>query len=95
MQLDMFDANDPYKAIEKEITDLKNKTEKTKKTHAKQYNELAAMYVALKQDHDELKLRVELLEKQLLTHPKHKENEDLVEKLFAEAYLQSTPYSSR
>lgn len=89
VQLDLFIEEDEVSLLRKEFKDLSIQQERLKRTLHSRHRDLASLCLQLKEENDLLKSRLERLESVLNTQS-HVSNDDLLEKLFKEAYLLSS-----
>ncbi len=88
VQLDLFIEEDEVSLLRKEVRDLSMQQEKFKRTLYGRHRELSTLCLQLKAENEFLKSRLERLESVLNTQS-HVSNDDLLERLFKEAYLLS------
>jgi hypothetical protein len=89
IQLDLFTEEDEVSLLRKEIRELSLQQERFKKAPYARHNDLSRPCLELKEENEQLKRRVERLENSL-QHQSKSPNDDLLEKLFREAYLLSS-----
>lgn len=91
MQLQLFETNDDVKLLVQEIAHLRQQLKKVKKEFSQRQHELAKWCVTIEEENNWLKQRVYELEKSIYPdRAQAVENERLLEKLFSEAYFDST-----
>ncbi len=88
-QLELFESNDELTILSKELEAVKKQNEKLKKTLFSKHNDLGKLCLSLKEELEEIKKRVGLVENQVLRNGQT-ENSDMLETLFKEAYLGSS-----
>lgn len=89
IQLDLFEDENEVSVIRKELKELSQQQEKWKQSLLKRYQDLSKFCLKLQQENEQLKNRLGYLENQL---PKDKDsaNDDLLERLFKDAYTNSS-----
>lgn len=85
-QLELFESNDELTILNKELQFVKKQNEKLKKTLTAKHNDLANLCLLLKEELDEMKKRLNVVENHALQNNKN-QNCDMLETLFKEAYL--------
>lgn len=89
IQLDLFTEEDTVSLLRKELKEVSLQQERFRRAIYKRHQELARLCLQLKEENEQLKSRLDRLES--LMHQQSKSpNEDLLEKLFQEAYLFSS-----
>jgi predicted nucleic acid-binding Zn-ribbon protein len=88
-QLELFESNDEITILSKELEAVKKQNEKLKKNLFSKHNDLARLCIALKEELDEMRKRMNAVETKVLRNGKS-ENIDMLETLFQEAYLGSS-----
>ena len=86
IQLDLFIEEDDVSLIRKELKEMFLQQEHIKKALYKRHQDLSRLCLQLKEENEQLKSRLDRLEAKLQQNQKS-ENDDLLEKLFKEAYL--------
>lgn len=89
IQLDLFMEEDEISLLKKELRELSIQQERLKRTLYARHNDLSRLCLELKEENEQLKLRLDRLESNLRQQTKSP-NDDLLEKLFREAYLLSS-----
>lgn len=89
IQLDLFTEEDEISLLRKEMRELSLQQERLKKALYARHNDLSRLCLELKEENEQLKRRVERLENSLQQQSKSP-NDDLLEKLFREAYFLSS-----
>jgi Tfp pilus assembly protein PilO len=85
-QLELFESNDDIVILSKELEAVRRQNEKLKKNLFSKHNDLAKLCIALKEELDEMRRRINTLETSVLRNG-NSENKDMLETLFQEAYL--------
>ncbi len=88
IQLDLFMEEDEISLLRKEMKDLLLQQEKLKRALYTRHNDLSRFCLQLKEENEQLKNRLDHLESHL--QQSKSPNDDLLEKLFREAYLFSS-----
>lgn len=89
IQLDLFTEEDEISLLRKEIKELSLQQERLKRALYSRHNDLSRLCLELKEENEQLKRRLDRLESVLHQQSKSS-NDDLLEKLFREAYLLSS-----
>ena len=89
IQLDLFIEEDEISLLRKELKQLSLEQERVKKALSKRHQDLSRLCLQLKEENEQLKLRLDRLESALSQQNKSA-NDDLLERLFKEAYLLSS-----
>lgn len=89
IQLDLFVEESEISLLRKEIKDLSVQQEKFKRLLYRRHQDLSRLCLHLKEENDQLKHRLDRLES-TLNKQANTTNDDLLEKLFQEAYLYSS-----
>lgn len=89
IQLDLFIEENELSLLRKELKELSLEQERFKRALFKRHQDLSRLCLQLKEENDQLKNRLDRIENGVLQHPKSS-NDDLLEKLFREAYLLSS-----
>lgn len=89
IQLDLFEDENEVSVIRKELKELSQQQDKWKQSLLKRYQDLSKFCLNLQQENEQLKNRLDYLENKL---PKdtYSTNDDLLERLFKEAYTHSS-----
>jgi len=87
-QLELFESNDELTILNKELEAVKKQNEKLKKTLFSKHNDLAKLCLSLKEELDEMKRRIVIVENDVHRNGKS-ENNDMLKTLFKEAYMGS------
>jgi regulator of replication initiation timing len=90
IQLELFAENDELTLMRKELNELYHQYEKLKRTLYSRHNELAKWCLKLEKENEDLKRRLDKMEKASQKEGKEL-GDDLLEKLFREAYLPQSP----
>jgi hypothetical protein len=85
-QLELFDENDEVTFLRKEVKRLRYQIEKSRRALCSHHNHLAKLCMTLQEENEELKRRLDKLEKMAQLNGE-KTSDDLLEKLFREAYM--------
>lgn len=85
IQLDLFIEENEISLLRKELKELSLQQERLKRALYSRHNDLACLYLQLKEENDQLKARLDKAESHLHQETKPP-NDDLLEKLFQEAY---------
>lgn len=88
-QLQLFEENDATSLMQQELEAVRKHYEKHWKIILSRHNELAKLCIQLKEENEGIKQRLKALEK-IGDGPQPSSNEDLIEILFKEVYLQSS-----
>lgn len=89
IQLDLFTEEDELSLLRKELKELSLEQERLKRALYKRHQDLSRLCLHLKEENEQLRNRLDRLES--LIHQNHKSNnDDLLERLFKEAYLLSS-----
>jgi hypothetical protein len=86
IQLDLFTEEDEMSLLRKELKALSVQQERLKRSLYARHQDLSRLCLLLKEENEQLKTRLNRLEN-LSTSPSQSANDDLLEKLFKEAYL--------
>lgn len=89
IQLDLFKEEDEISLLRKELKELSLQQERLKRALYSRHNDLSRLCLQLKEENEQLKARLDCLESALHQQTKSP-NDDLLEKLFREAYLLSS-----
>lgn len=89
IQLDLFIEEDEVSLLRKELKELSLQQERLKRTLYSRHQDLSRLCLQLKEENEQLKIRLDRLENALYQQGKSP-NDDLLEKLFKEAYLFSS-----
>lgn len=89
IQLDLFMEENEISLLRKELKELSLYQERFKRAIYARHNDLSRLCLQLKEENEQLKNRLDRLESALHQHAKSP-NDDLLEKLFREAYLLSS-----
>ncbi len=89
IQLDLFIEEDELSLLRKELKELSLQQERLKQTLLKRHQDLSRLCLQLKEENEQLKHRLDRLESALQQHTKSS-NDDLLERLFKEAYFLSS-----
>lgn len=89
IQLDLFTEEDEISLLRKEIKELSLQQERLKRALYTRHNDLSRLCLQLKEENEQLKTRLDRMESALCQQTKSS-NDDLLEKLFREAYLLSS-----
>ena len=89
IQLDLFTEEDEISLLRKEIKELSLQQERLKRALYTRHNDLSRLCLQLKEENEQLKIRLDRMESALYQQTKSS-NDDLLEKLFREAYLLSS-----
>jgi hypothetical protein len=89
IQLDLFTEEDEISLLRKEIKELSLQQERLKRALYTRHNDLSRLCLQLKEENEQLKIRLDRMESALCQQTKSS-NDDLLEKLFREAYLLSS-----
>lgn len=85
-QLELFESNDELTILNKELQLVKKQNEKLRKTLSSKHNDLANLCLLLKEELEEVKKRMNLIENRAEIGNSN-QNSDMLETLFKEAYL--------
>lgn len=86
IQLELFADNDELTILRKELNELYRQQSKLEKALRSKHHLLAKLCLELKEENDVLRRRLDRLEKQSCPQT---QDQDLLERLFKEAYLPS------
>lgn len=89
IQLDLFTEEDELSLLRKELKALSLQQERLKRALSSRHQDLSRLCLQLKEENEQLKSRLDRLENDLNRQTKSS-NDDLLEKLFKEAYLLSS-----
>jgi hypothetical protein len=89
IQLDLFTEEDELSLLRKELKELSLQQGRLKRALDKRHQDLSRLCLQLKEENEQLKGRLDRIESAMLQHSKSP-NDDLLEKLFREAYLLSS-----
>jgi hypothetical protein len=89
VQLDLFVEENEISILRKEMRDLVVQQEKMKRNLHTRHQDLSRLCLQLKEENEQLKHRLDRLES-LINKQTNTSNDDLLEKLFQEAYLFSS-----
>ncbi len=89
IQLDLFTEEDEMSLLRKELKELSLQQERLKRALYARHHDLSRLCLQLKEENEQLKSRLDRLES-ALQQQGHSSNDDLLEKLFKEAYLLSS-----
>lgn len=89
VQLDLFVEENEVSLLRKEMKDLILQQEKMKRALYARHQDLSRLCLQLKEENEHLKLRLDQLESQAKKQS-NTANDNLLEKLFQEAYLLSS-----
>lgn len=89
IQLDLFTQEDEMSLLRKELKELSLQQDRLKRALYVRHKDLSLLCLQLKEENEQLKNRLDRLES-ALQHQSHSSNDDLLEKLFKEAYLLSS-----
>ena len=89
VQLDLFIEESEVSLLRKEMKDLLIQQEKMKRMLYARHQDLSRLCLQLKEENEQLKHRLERLES-FMNKQTNTTNDDLLEKLFQEAYLLSS-----
>ena len=90
IQLDLFTEEDELSLLRKELKELSLQQGRLKRALDKRHQiSLSRLCLQLKEENEQLKGRLDRIESAMLQHSKSP-NDDLLEKLFREAYLLSS-----
>lgn len=84
-QLDLFeDPKSSEELLKCEISELKKQLERSQRNFSKRLNELAKLYLVVKEENEQIQSRLAKLEKHLMPSDLHESS--LVNQLYEEAY---------
>ncbi|WP_068470162.1 hypothetical protein [Candidatus Protochlamydia phocaeensis] len=89
IQLDLFTEEDELSLMRKELKEVYLQFEKLKRALYVRHQDLSRLCLQLKEENEQLKYRLDKLESVIQKQSKSS-NDDLLEKLFKEAYLLSS-----
>jgi hypothetical protein len=89
IQLDLFIEEDEISLLRKEMKELSLQQERFKRALYARHNDLSRLCLELKEENDALKMRLNRVESTLQNQSASSANDDLLEKLFKEAYSYS------
>ncbi len=89
IQLDLFTEESELSLLRKELQDVCVQLDKQKRSLNSRHQQLSRLCLTLKEENDLLKSRIDKLERDLQKQVAQPSNDDLLEKLFKEAYLTS------
>jgi len=89
VQLDLFIEENEVSLLRKELKALTQQHERLKRSMYARHNDLSRFYLKLEEENEELKRRLDALERSQRL-PEDASNDDLLEKLFKEAYFASS-----
>jgi uncharacterized protein YlxW (UPF0749 family) len=90
IQLDLFIEESEISLLRKELKELSLQQERFKRALYARHNDLSRLCLQLKEENEQLKNRLGRLENLLSQQTTRSPNDDLLEKLFREAYLLSS-----
>ncbi|CUI16255.1 hypothetical protein PNK_0628 [Candidatus Protochlamydia naegleriophila] len=90
IQLDLFTEESELSLLRKELQDVCLQLDKQKRSLNARHQQLSHLCLTLKEENDLLKSRIDKLERDLQKQAAQPSNDDLLEKLFKEAYLTSS-----
>ena len=89
IQLDLFTEEDELSLLRKELKEVAIQQDRLKRALYTRHQELSCLYLQLKEENEQLKSRLDRLERTMKPQSSST-NDDLLEKLFKEAYLLSS-----
>ncbi len=90
IQLDLFIEENEISLLRKELKELCLQQDKLKRALYARHQDLSRLCLQLKEENEQLKCRLNHLESILRKQTASSTNDDLLEKLFREAYLLSS-----